>query len=176
VRADPARLLCVFDESGERMSEALREYFLSITSAALLCAVMQALVPPGGVRKVAGLIAGMVMIITVLSPLTTLDMPDMAQIFAKLQMEQNADQSGVEVRSRELVAQIVKDQCESKIVDKAVSLGADVQADVTVETESEYPYPAEVTITGSYTDLQKRSLERYIEENLAIAESDQTWK
>ena len=61
------------------MTEALRSYFLSITGAALICAVLQALVPSGTVKKVAGLIAGMIMIVTVLTPLTKLDAATIAQ-------------------------------------------------------------------------------------------------
>lgn len=33
------------------MTEALRSYFLSITGAALICAVLQAVVPAGSVKR-----------------------------------------------------------------------------------------------------------------------------
>lgn len=158
------------------MTEALRSYFLSITGAALICAVLQAVVPAGSVKKVSGLIAGMIMIVTVLTPLTRLDAATLAQSISELQMQRNADRSGVEVQNREIIAQIIGQQCAEYIEDKADDLGASLEIEVTAEQQADYPYPASVTLSGQYSELQKQVLARYIEENLAIPEEKQIWK
>ena len=43
------------------MIGALREWLLSVTAAAILCALAQGLIPPGPVRRVGRLTAGLVM-------------------------------------------------------------------------------------------------------------------
>ena len=172
---DSADLMRLLHESGERMTEALRSYFLSITGAALICAVLQALVPSGTVKKVAGLIAGMIMIVTVLTPLTKLDAATIAQSISQLQMQANVDQSGIEVQNKEIIARIIEQQCTEYIEDKAESLGTSVQVTVVTEQQADYPYPSAVTISGDYSELQRQVLTRYIEENLAIPEQEQVW-
>ena len=94
---------------------------------------------------------------------------------AAMQMAAEAARTGVEVQNREALAAIIKSKTEAYILDKAHELGLDVSADVTVEMESAYPYPAFVQITGAFTPQQQETLTRYIEENLAIGKERQIW-
>ena len=84
--------------------------------------------------------------------------------------------TGVEVKNRELVAEIIKQNAETYILDKASSMGLDASVEVTVEGEMTYPYPAAVCITANAAEAQKRQLGTYISENLAIPAERQTWK
>ena len=62
-----------------------------------------------------------------------------------------------------------------QLSDFAQELDLSVSIEVTVESGSGYPYPSGVQITGAFTPQQRKALEAYIEENLAIGKERQIW-
>lgn len=158
------------------MMDAVREYLLSLVCTSMLTALVMTLMPKGSARRAAAIACALLLAITALRPLGGLDGETFSQALSRARMEAEFARTGVEVRNRELVAAIIKENSESYILDKASSIGLQLEAEVTVAGEDTYPYPAAVTITG-YADAEKRRLlTQYIEENLAIAEDAQTWK
>ena len=83
--------------------------------------------------------------------------------------------TGVEIRNREALAAVIKQKTRTYIWDKAQELGLAAEIDVTVSTDGAYPYPAAVCVKGAFTEAQRQTLSRYIEENLAIGKEQQTW-
>ncbi len=158
------------------MSAALRDYLLAVVAAAMLTALVLALVPDGPVRRVCRLACGLVLILVALSPLGTLDVTAISRAVSRLSLETDAAQSGVEVRSRAIIASLIKQKTEAYILDKAAGLGLDLTADVSVDDSGAYPYPASVTVTGSADAASRRALIRIIEDNLAIPEEKQEWR
>ena len=158
------------------MSEALRGYLLAVVAAAMLTALVLALVPDGPVRRVCRLACGLVLILVTLSPLGTLDVTALSRALSRLSIEADAAQSGVEVRSRAIIAELIKQKTEAYILDKAAGLGLNLTADVTVDDTGAYPYPAAVAVTGSVDAASRRALSADIEQNLAIPEEKQEWR
>ena len=140
---------------------AVREYLLSLVAVSLLTVLSRSLIPEGGVRRIASVVCGLLLTICALSPL--------------LQMEKETLRTGVEVKNRELVSQIIKQTTQTYILDKAASMGLSVQAEVEMNDEGAYPYPYRVTLTGVCTEAQRRQLTRSIEENLGIPAERQAW-
>ena len=63
---------------------------------------------------------------------------------------------------------------EAYIADKAGELGADVQVNVTCDMdETGFPYPVEVTVTGTLTAEQQSDLSRIIEADFAVVAEQQ---
>ena len=85
-------------------------------------------------------------------------------------------QTEIEVRNRALLAQIISEQTEAYILDKASALGMTLQVTVETAQGETYPYPAAVTLTGHTTTAQRQTLNAWIAEQLAIAEENLTWK
>lgn len=158
------------------MTQALRSYLLAIVAVSLLTAILLSLLPKGGVRRAAGLTCAMALAVVVLRPAAVLDGESLSRAIARLEMESEQVRTGVEVKNRELVAAIIKQNAETYILDKAASMGLELLAEVTVEGGSGYPYPAAAVLTGSPTPDQQKKLEAYITENLAIPAERQTWK
>lgn len=160
------------------MTQALRSYLLAIVAVSLLTAILLGLLPKGGVRRAAGLTCAMALAVVVLRPVAALDGESLARAIARLEMESEQLRTGVEVKNRELVAAIIKQNAETYILDKAASMGLELRAEVTVESGSGYPYPTAVTLTltGSPTLEQRQALSACIAENLAIPAERQTWK
>ena len=158
------------------MIQAVREYLLSLVCVSRLTALVLTLVPKGGVRRSAAIACALLLAITALRPLGGFDTESIASALSRARMEAESARTGVEVRNRELVSAIIKQNSEAYILDKASQLGLDVEAEVEVTADGSYPYPSAVTLTGSAPDALRRELTRYIEDNLAIAEERQTWR
>lgn len=158
------------------MTQALRSYLLAIVAVSLLTAILLGLLPKGGVRRAAGLTCAMALAVVVLRPVAALEGESLARAIARLEMESEQLRTGVEVKNRELVAAIIKQNAETYILDKAASMNMELRAEVTVESGSGYPYPTAVTLTGSPTLEQRQALSACIAENLAIPAERQTWK
>ena len=103
------------------------------------------------------------------------DLSDFAQELSKMQDAAEQARSGVEIRNREALCAIIKSKTEAYIWDKAQELDLSVSIEVMVEADGSYPYPSGVQITGAFTPQQRKTLEAYIEENLAIVKERQIW-
>lgn len=158
------------------MSAGVREYLLGIVACALLTALCTAILPEGGCRRAAGFVCGLLMLLCTVRPLLRLDTTQLAQAVSRVQMQAEQTRTGVTVQNRALTADIIKQTCQTYILDKAESLGLALTAEVTVESEGAYPYPAAVRLTGAPTAQQKLALTRYIAGELAIPEEAQTWE
>ena len=155
--------------------DAVRRYLFSLCAAALLCSLVRALVPKGRMKSICSLLCGMFLAMTALSGLAGWALEDVAEELSRMRIAAEEARTGVEIRNREALQAIIKQKTEAYIWDKAQELGLAVAIDVTVAEDASYPYPAAVRITGSFSEMQRQSLTRYIEENLAIGKEQQTW-
>lgn len=131
------------------MTQALRSYLLAIVAVSLLTAILLGLLPKGGVRRAAGLTCAMALAVVVLRPVAALDGESLARAIARLEMESEQLRTGVEVKNRELVAAIIKQNAETYILDKAASMGLTLQAEIEMRDAGDYPYPYRVTLGGT---------------------------
>ena len=100
----------------------------------------------------------------------------MAEAIARIRTEGREAVTGVEVGSRELLAAIIKEDCEAYIWDKAQEMGLELEVVVTVDEGTGYPYPTGAVLTGAVTAAQQEILSRWMEENLGIAREEQEWR
>ena len=158
------------------MTEAVREYLLSVVAVALLSGVVLALTPKGAVHRTLTFLCGLAMILTALGPVAKLDFDTLAQSMARTRIQAEEAAEGVTVDSTELIAEIIKEESETYIWDKAAALGMTV-TDVTVEvsTDGTYPYPYSAAITVDGTEEQWQQLQQALEEELAIPAERQEW-
>ena len=147
------------------MMDAIRKYLISLCAAALLCALVRALVPSGRMKKLCSLLSG----------ISGWQLSDFAQELSKMQVAAEQARTGVEIRNREALCAIIKSKTEAYIWDKAQELDLSVSIEVMVGADGSYPYPSGVQITGAFTPQQRKTLEAYIEENLAIGKERQIW-
>ena len=157
------------------MNTALRTYLLSVSAAALLTALLEAVLPKGSGTRIAALCCGFLMILTAVKPISGPDAEDLAQMLSRIRMESEQAATGVAVKNRELVCEIIKQRSETYILDKAAELGFRAQAEVTVTDGGEYPYPSAVTVRGNYSAGQRAALSGWISRELAIAPEEQEW-
>lgn len=149
------------------MMGALREWLLSVTAAAILCALAQGLIPSGPVRRVGRLTAGLVMTAALLSPLASLKGVEPEQWLESWQPQEQVGE--LEQQRDETMKTIIEAECSAYIVDKAAGLGAECQAEVLCAPEGDGIFlPWQVTVTGELSPSQREQLSTQIQEDLGV--------
>ena len=158
------------------MSNWIRQYILSVTSAAIICAVIRELVgQKSGYLKVINLIAGIFLTVTVVAPWSKLEIDEFENYIQGFSADAESVVSIGEAYRQEEMSRLIKSQTEAYILDKADSLGIALQADVIV-ADSDPIIPYSVTVySGSIAPYKREQLKQYIANELAIPEARQTW-
>ena len=154
----------------------LRSYFLSIVAVALIVSIVKRLMgEKGSTASIAKLTTGLALTFAVISPLVNLDFTGMNQPWDSyaFDAEQTVAQ-GTQISS-DALAQSIKQQTESYILDKATTLGADLTVEVKLSNDT-IPIPKSVIIIGQISPYAKNNLQNMIKNDLGIDKEHQTWK
>ena len=152
------------------MIELIKNWVISLASAALISGIARSLVPPGKMRRVVSLVCGFLTIAVMLGPLREFDLSRYSEFLVEFNSQTQAYGLSLENENARLVKAIIEERSAAYILDKAIYLGI-VNSEATVETkfgEGDYPYPWSVTLGGEATAEQKEMLGRYIEAELGI--------
>ncbi len=155
--------------------EAVGQYILSVTAAAVICGLLGKLLPKGGTAASVGkLLMGLFLAVTILSPWAGLQVSKWDDLTGGFyQQAQEAAQDGKQ-QSQESLCAIIKQRCEAYILDKAGDLHLDVEVSVTL-TDDSVPAPSSVTITGAAAPYAKARLQDIIAQDLGIPKEKQLW-
>ena len=156
--------------------DGIREYLISVTAAALLCGILKSLMgEKGSSAALVRLICGIFLALTVIRPLKELTLTDISLLPSGFLTEARATSGkGVEY-TRQTRADLIKEQCEAYILDKAKTLGASIQVEIGISEAGE-PIPAGSIITGNLSPYARNQLSNALEKDLGIAQEDQKWK
>lgn len=154
--------------------DTIRQYVLSVICGAILCGLMHMLLPEGTTGKVTQLIIGLVMTLTVLSPLFR------DQIFRWdlsldhwLMESENAVLAGQTLGEAEYKKHI-QQNTEAYILDKAAAWDADIT--VNIDLCEDYPYEVDlVRIHGSVSPYVKMSMLQILRTDLGLTEDNLLW-
>lgn len=155
------------------MNHAIGKYLLSIASSAMLLSLSQAMLPKGAVRQIAGFVGGLVVILAVLSPVVSIDPDELAQYLSAFSVDLEAN--GI-ADDGQILSDIIKQRCESYILDKAMELGAELEVSVGLYEDAHYPYPVSVVLRGQVTPEQKMRLTEIISLDMGVSPQQQEWK
>lgn len=153
----------------------MKAYLIGLTAAAILAALVRRLAPENAAGKAAKMGAGLLILITMLRPLGE---PDPLRAAGALLEKGWRDPLSAQASDRgtnELLEELITDQAETYILDKAQALGLQLTAEVTTRTESYYPVPWSVRLRGAADAYQRRTLTNYISQQLGIPEERQEW-
>ena len=150
----------------------LRQWLLGIVSCALLVSFCEQLTPTGALKKLVRFTGGLLLIISILQPVTHLDLDvlpldfdayreAMAQVHIELEDERDS-----------ALADGIAARTGAYIEDKAAQMGLSVCAVVETENADGAPLPVSVTLYGT----ENAALAEYIAAQLGIAKEKQVWK
>ena len=159
------------------MMEWMRQWLLGVTCAAMLVGILRALLPKGGVGAAGRLAGGLLLMIATVQPLLALDPDALAQRLTQLRLEQAAQTQQLEEFGGDLLEELIEEQTQAYILDKAEELGMDCQVEVTCRRQEEgVPVPDRVRVSGTFTGAQRDRLSQIIETDLAIPEEAQSYE
>lgn len=153
----------------------MKGYLLSIIVSACFLALVSAFTGP---KSTAGslikLIGGLYLLFVIIQPLAGFDFDRLADFAAQEFSFREAQVASGQSQARNAMAEIIKQECEAYIMDKASACGITVRAEVTL-SEQEIPVPEGVTLSGLATPVQRERLEKIIETDLNIPKENQLW-
>ena len=154
---------------------AIRDYLFSVIGGAMICGVVLNLTPEGKFRQISKFLCGLFLTISLLHPLSEMDLSRIASNWQKTQDISTEDISAMaQDYSRSLLAEVIKREVEEYILDKAAALGTSLTSDIHLSPD-DIPIPMAVTLTGSPDHAVKKQLETLIAQDLGIAKENQTW-
>lgn len=156
------------------MMDSLRQYFISITAVSLICSIVKC----SSNGKTAGgaviqLAAGLIMVLTVLSPLVEIRLDDLPICTDAWSEEaEQAAQTG-EYLAREEMIVLINQRLETYILDKADVWGTALT--VSFQNYGENMMPEQVVLRGKVSPYVKAQLQQSITSDLGIARENQIW-
>lgn len=155
--------------------DAVKQYLITITAASIMSGFIIALTDKKGTSgSIVKLLTGIFLSITVISPLVDIQweqielFPDTIQADAK-----DAVEYGKRIKAAAL-ADSIKQQTQAYILDKADSLGLNLEVEVTLN-EDDPPLPISVELKGDVSPYAKNRLSALLENDLGIPKERQLW-
>lgn len=155
------------------MREALRQ----LCGLSLFCGIALGLMPEGGVKKAAAIACSVVLIMTVLMPLSKIDLGDYSLELAKYrEMGEALAEKGQETRDG-MNRTVIQQECEAYIMDKATKLGIGVrEVKISAQWNTEGVWvPNHVTLVSNCEESEKQHLSDMILSELGISTENQEW-
>ncbi len=153
----------------------MRSYIISVVSAAILCAVTRSLLnEKTAAGQIVKLLSGLLMTVTVISPLINVTFDNIADYFDGLSIEANTYVANGEAAAQNTIAGIIKSQTEAYILDKANRMGLEIAVEVELN-EDDNSIPCGVRIAGALSPYAKEVMSEYMEDMLGIAKENQKW-
>lgn len=158
--------------TGGGIMEAVRQYIISVTAAAILCGILTAMVGGKQIKRVWKLIVGIFLTLTAVKPLADIDLesvPTLAETYS-LQAEAAVLEGETMLNSQR--QGIIKSRLEAYILDKAKAIGVTLTVDVSLDDKS---LPVSVRLSGDVSPGAKSRLQSIIAADLGIPKEAQIW-
>ena len=155
--------------------EGISGYLLSVSAAAIVCAIVKRLLDGKGPAAAVGkMLCGVFLLFTLIAPLTDISLTGFGNITDVWQAEAADAIAQGEKSARAEWESSISRQMEAYILDKAAQYGAQLTVTVALGSDA-VPLPQQVTIQGSISPYGKTQMQSWIAENLGISKEDQVW-
>lgn len=153
--------------------DGIRQYIVSAAAAGIFCAIVKTLLPGRGMAaRLLRLVCGIFLTSVLLSPKKKWDFSSFSNVLSDFAREgELAVQSG-EILAQEARADIIKEESQAYILDKARQLGGTLEVEIFLDENS---VPVEAVLTGTISPYGKSVLAVCMEEELGITRENQTW-
>lgn len=152
----------------------IRQYALSVTAAAVFCGILSSLLTESKTKTLIHLVFGIFLSIAVIRPFTNIDISCISEfpsLFSDIAQPPVADGENM---AELAVADIIKEETEAYILDKAAELNADIQAEI-ILSDDDPPVPFAAKLYGKTTPYVRRQLQIFLQSELGISKENQQW-
>ena len=151
----------------------LSGYVLSIISASVIAAIVSSFFDgKSGTAGLIKLVSGLFLTFVIISPLTKLDFSRVNDYLDEFILEGVEAASVGENLAREAEGDIITDRVQAYILDKANSLGAELDVEVVLDQDN---IPVSVTLIGNISPYAKAQMAAIIVNDLGISKEQQLW-
>ncbi len=153
--------------------DGFQSYVLTVTTAAILGALVMSLAPWGkGEKRLLKMICGLFMLLVVCSPLTYLNNPMEYQFTEDFRKEAESVEAEAMRQVQKEMEKDIKRELQAYIEDKALALGAEVAVQVRLSPELT---PWEAHLQGKAAPYARSKLTELLEKELGIPKERQVW-
>lgn len=152
------------------MMAGLRGWLLALVAASLICALADALMPKGAVKRVGRLVCGLVLASAILSPLAGLDVESGQSWLERHLASVEFQRAELEEEVNSQMKVIIEQEYAAYIVDKAAQLGAACSARTECRRDGGLYLPQRVEVTGAVPPPLQAELVQIIVRDLGVPE------
>lgn len=153
----------------------LGRYIFSVTTAAIIFSILQSLLHKNSAAAMlVRLIGGLFLTFTVIAPVIDFDLDSiLEQSWAYTSHAEDIAAAGQTIAAEQR-SQRIKEQCETYIIDKAMSYQTQLDVDITL-TNDDMPLPSAVLLKGNISPYVKSIIATWIQDEMGIPEDHQIW-
>ena len=148
-------------------------YVLSVISASVIVAIIISFFDEkNGTSGIIRLVSGLFLTFVIISPLSKLDFSRVSKYLEEFTLEGAEVASVGENLAREAEADIIKSRVQAYILDKANSVGVQLDAEVMLDQNN---IPVSVKLIGNISPYAKVQMATIISDDLGISKENQVW-
>ena len=148
-------------------------YVLSVISASVIVAIISSFFyEKNGTSGIIRLVSGLFLTFVIISPLSKLDFSRVSKYLEEFTLEGAEVASVGENLAQEAEADIIKSRVQAYILDKANSVGVQVDAEVMLDQNN---IPVSVKLIGNISPYAKVQMATIISDDLGISKENQVW-
>ncbi len=155
--------------------DSIRGYVISVVCAAIVSAIATNICSSKGTTgTIIRLLAGILMAVTVISPLASLRFEQLVSGMDEVTASaQRAARDGT-LQADEVESQVIRQQMQAYVADRAAEFDAEITVDI-VLSENAPHLPQQIMITGNISPYARKQLCEIIRDELGIPEDEQHW-
>lgn len=154
------------------MMEGLRAWMLSLITVSMLLSVIQAVTPPGGVKKIASLLGGLILLLAMLQPLTRSRLRWQTSAPADMQRSIRLRTEALQKEQESKRRTIIEEKTASYIVKEAERIGISCTVRVKAAADKDGRLRP---VSAALSCPRSQQLALYMEKQLGIPQGRQTW-
>lgn len=155
--------------------DRLQTYILSVCAAAILCALANHFFAKNTAATIGKMMTGLLLTITVLQPLRSTNRGWLENFSLNIDMNVSEAVANGQAESQKALGDIIKENTEAYILQKASSLNSKISVEVGVSSDT-IPIPERVYVSGTIAPYARQQLEIWIERDLGIPKENQVWR
>lgn len=153
--------------------EPLKQYIFSVVLTALVCGILSSIIP--GSKSWMKLLCGLVMTLTLVKPFSQIQDIDFDIFGDGLHQDGTYWSAQGEKITQNAMSDIITNNTEAYIMDKAKELGAHVEVEVSLNHDT-IPVPISALLSGDAAPYVRLQIESCIIEDLGIPKENIRWK
>ena len=155
--------------------ENIRQYIFSLVCMAILCGIIPGFFDSSSTqKKLLQFATGLLMMVVAISPLIDKEKLQFQWQFGDFTKEAQLVLSTGQEQADGMLRQIISQQTQAYILDKATSMGAELSVEVML-SDDEMPTPESVVLTGTASPYVRTQVTNMIVTDLAVSEDKIQW-